>query len=140
MNTICVSFLLEILQGGIHRSEDNYKLALFTEGADLDQLVGGYSTFGEVKGSGYTAGGKSLPAPAFNSDEFGASMDFGQSVTWDPCSVTARFAMIYNASRQNRAVAVIDDGASRTSSNGPFEVPLRSSTGPLIRLAISRPR
>jgi len=43
-------------------------------------------------------------------------------VVWDPSSITARYAVLYNTTRSNNIIGVYDFGSDMTSSNGPFAV------------------
>lgn len=113
-----------------------YKIALYTAYAELgpDTLV--YTTDGEVSGSGYTAGGKTLIVvpPASDNATNTAYISFA-NVTWDPASFTARGALIYN-STTNAAVAVLDFGNDKVATN-TFTVtfPTATSTTAIIRFS-----
>lgn len=120
------SFKLEVLQG-IHTSTDTYKIALFTSAATLSKATSAYSTTGETSGTGYTAGGLTLTGYAATLDTDTAILDFADP-SWAAASITARGALIYNASKANRAVLVLDFGADITSTNGPFSVTLPAPT------------
>ena len=90
-----------------------YKIALYTASANLDETTLTYTTVGEVTGTGYTAGGKTLTinqVPTFSGVT--AYISFA-NVTWSPASFTARGALIYN-STTGAAVAVLNFGADKT--------------------------
>lgn len=120
---ICNSYKQELLQG-IHLAADTYKIALYTSAAALSKAMTAYSATNEAAGSGYTAGGQALVGFTAGLDTDTAYLDWTTDPVWNPASITARGALIYNASRSNKAVAVLDFGADITSTNGPFTVQL----------------
>jgi len=115
-----------------------YKIALYTSLANLTPDTTTYSTTGEITGSGYTAGGKTLTVsqvPTYDASNDTAFISFA-NVTWNPASFTARAALIYN-STTNAAVAVIDFGSDKTNTAaGTFTVtfPTATSTSAIIRI------
>lgn len=133
----CNSFKQEILQG-IHLAADTYKIALFTSAATLSKATTAYSATGEVaNGNGYTTGGATLAGLSVTLDTDTAILDFTTDPTWPAASITARGALIYNSSKSNKAVAVLDFGSDIVSTNGTFTVTLpapAAATG-LIRVA-----
>lgn len=117
----CHSYKSEILQG-THSSADTYKIALFRSSASLDPSATSYSgQSGEVvDGGGYSAGGIALSGFSVGLTDGTAFLSF-LSPTWNNSSISARGALIYNSSKANRAVAVIDFGEDIASRNGaPF--------------------
>ena len=57
------------------------------------------------------------------------------NVTWNPGVFTARCALIYNSSKGNKSVAVLDFGADKTCSNTfTVQMPANTATSALIRL------
>ena len=135
LQAIATSFKAEILQG-IHDSADTYKIALYTSAATLGATTTAYSATNEVVGTGYTAGGTTLSG--FNVTTSGtiAILDFATDPSWANASITARGALIYNSSKSNKAVYVLDFGSDITSTNGTFAVtlPAPDATNGLIRL------
>lgn len=112
---------------GVHQSGDEYRIALYTDAATLDENTTAYTTDNEVVGLGYTAGGRALTGFTGVMDGHAAFLDFNDPV-WDPATITARAAMIYNASKSNKALAVFDLGGNVTSTNGPWTATLPSPT------------
>ena len=134
--SMCSSFKSELL-GGIHDLDtDTIKIALYTSSATLDASTTAYSATNEVSGTGYTAGGNTLASPVISLDGTTAIVDFADS-TWAAATITARGALIYNASKANRAIAVLDFGADKTSTDGDFTVsmPAAAAATALIRIA-----
>ena len=118
----CYSYKKEILQG-VHQPTDSYMLALFTSSASIGPSTTSYSgQAGEVaNGNGYTTGGKALSGFSVGLTGAVAFLDFTDSL-WNPATITARGALIYNASQGNKAVAVLDFLGDIVSTNGPFTV------------------
>src|SRR5437016_2814693 len=118
---LCVSYLKEIFQG-THLSTDTYKIALYTSSASLDSTTTAYSATNEVSGTGYTAGGATLSGFAVSSANKTAWIDFTSDPSWASATITARYALIYNSTQSNKAVAVLDFSADKTSTNGTFTI------------------
>jgi hypothetical protein len=113
------SWYLEILLG-IHTPEDVYRFALYSAHADLSELTTAYTTDGEVIGApGYDAGGQVLMGYKAVSLPAGAVLAWDTPV-WPVSTITARGGLIYNFSKQNRAVAILDFAKDYISSNGEF--------------------
>ena len=132
---IPTSFKAEILQG-IHDSADTYKMALYTSVATLGASTKEYSATNEVVGTGYTAGGVTLSGFNVTTSGTTAILDFTTDPFWANATITARGALIYNSSKSNKAVYVLDFGSDITSTNGTFAVtlPEPDATNGLIRL------
>ena len=115
---------------------DTFKIALYTSSASLDATTTAYSVTNEVSGTGYTAGGNTLTSPVISLDGTTAIVDF-DNTTWTSATITARGALIYNSSKANRAIAVLDFGADKTSTDGDFTVtmPAAAAATALIRIA-----
>ena len=113
-----------------------YKIALYTALANLGTSTIAYTADGEITGTGYSAGGKTLTVipPASDNDAITAYVSFA-NVTWNPASFTARGALIYN-STTNAAVAVLDFGSDKTATN-TFTVtfPTATATTAIIRFS-----
>jgi hypothetical protein len=122
-SAICTSFKREMLEG-LHDSDDTYKCALFSNSADLGADTTHYSgQAGEVTGPGYTRGGTVLSGRECGVDGTAGYLTFANP-RWSPATFTAHGALIYNASKQNRAIAVINFGQDYTSTNGAFVIGL----------------
>ena len=111
-----------------------YKIALYTANAELNQSTLTYTTVGEVVGTGYTAGGKTLTVIPPQIDDYTAYLSFSD-VTWSPASFTCRGALIYN-STTNAAVAVLDFGADKTPTTSfTITFPTDNATNAIIRFS-----
>lgn len=133
---VCNSFKQEILQG-IHSSADTYKVALFTSTAALDATTTAYATTDEVSGTGYTAGGVALSGFTVGGSGSTAWLDFTTDPSWANSTITARGALIYNSSKADKAVAVLNFGSDVSSTNGTFTVtfPTADAVNALLRIS-----
>lgn len=133
---LCNSYKAEILQG-IHQAGDSYRIALYTAAASLSKDTTEYTAAGEASGAGYTAGGLELAGFTVGLDGDTAYLDWTTDPRWPVATVTARGALIYNATRGNKAVAVLDFGGDIASSNAPFLItlPLPAAGTALVRIA-----
>lgn len=123
LSGIARSYLHEIING-VHAADDDYKIALFTNAANLSPETTSYAGQpGEVAGGGYRRGGQSLEDRSCGLSGNVAYMTFADP-RWSAASITAHGALIYNASKQNRAVAVLNFGGDHTSTNGEFVISL----------------
>ena len=152
---MCTSFKSELLQG-IHNfhngsgggtttttgTGNTFKIALYTSSATLAASTTAYATTNEVSATGtnYTAGGNTLTNVDPSTSGTTALTDFADT-TWSSSTITARGALIYNSSTTagsaNRAVAILDFGADKTSTSGDFTVqfPAADASNAIIRIA-----
>jgi hypothetical protein len=130
------SFKAEILGGVQDLDTDVIKMALYTSAATLDATTTAYTTSNEVVGTGYTAGGNTLASPTVSTSGTTAYVDFADT-SWTSATITARGALIYNSSKSNKAIAVLDFGSDKTATAGTFTVqmPANTATDALIRIA-----
>ena len=131
VQTQTTSFKKELYQGIHDLSTDTLKIALYTASANLNETTTAYSATNEVTGTGYTAGGVTLTGTTINSSNYTAYVDFANVIF--NASVTARCALIYNASQGNKSIAVLDFGADKTSTNFTITMPANTATAALIR-------
>lgn len=133
---IATSFKSEILSG-THALGDTYKIALYTSSATLGASTTAYTATNEVVGAGYTAGGATLVGYSCSIVGSKAVLDWTTDPSWADATITARGALIYNSSKSNKAVYVMDFGADKTSTSGTFTVtlPVADATNGLIRIA-----
>jgi hypothetical protein len=132
VQTQCTSFKKELYQGIHDLSTDTINMALYTANASLGADTTVYSATSEVVASGYTAGGNTLTGVAINSSDYTAYVNWANT-SWTS-TLTARCALIYNASKANRAIAVIDFGADKTSTTTFLvTMPANTATTALIR-------
>ena len=132
VQTQTTSFKKELYQAIHDLSTDTIKIALYTGNADLNEDTTVYSSTNEVSGTGYTAGGQVMTGVAISSSGYVAYVNWA-NVSWT-AALTARCALIYNASKGNKAVAVLDFGSDKTSTTTfTITMPANTSTTALIR-------
>ena len=133
---MCSSFKQQILLAEHDMDTDVFKIALYTSAASLDASTTVYTTSNEVTGTGYTAGGNTLTGATVTLTGTTAFVDFSDT-SWSTATITARGALIYNSSKSNKAVAVLDFGSDKTSTGGTFTIqfPVNDATNAIIRIA-----
>lgn len=114
------SFKEQLLLGVHDFSTDVIKIALYTNAATIDNSTTVYSATNEVSGAGYTAGGNTLTCTVTLSGNY-AILDFAD-VNWTTASFTARGALVYNSSKANKSIFVLDFGTDKTVSGGTFSI------------------
>lgn len=134
--SMCTSFKAEILGGIQDLDSDTLKIALYTSSATLNATTTAYTTTNEVVGTGYTAGGNVLTGATISTSGTTAIVDF-DNTQWVGSSITARGALIYNSSKANRAIAVLDFGEDKTSNAGSFVIqfPTADASNAIVRIS-----
>jgi len=151
---MCTSFKAELMLA-VHdfrdTGGDTFKLALYTSSASIDANTTAYTASGESSGSNYSAGGSALTNSGVTATNTNASTGTGftdfSDLTFANVTVTARGALIYNSTPSangtantaltNAAVAVLDFGGDKTSTDGDFTIifPTADATDAIIRIA-----
>ena len=127
--------LLKGLENFDVSSPYQYKIALYTANATLNETTTVYTTDNEVVGTGYTAGGEPLTVTGLGSDTANntAYVSF-ENVTWNPANFTAAGALIYN-SNTNAAICVLDFGSDKiATSTFTITFPAATSTAAVLRI------
>ena len=134
VQTQTTSFKAELYEGIHDLIDDTIKIALFNANADLTANTTAYSTNQEVTGTGYTAGGNTLTGATVRSSGTTAYVSF-DNTSWSSASFTCRGALIYNSSKANRSVAVLNFGSDKIVANGTLtiEFPSNDVTSAIIR-------
>ena len=133
IQTQTTSFKAQLYQGIHDLTTDVIKIALYTASADLNEDTTVYSATNEVPNTGtYSAGGAQLTPITVSSSGYTAFVGF-PNISWTG-TITARCALIYNATQGNKSVAVLDFGSDKTSV-GTFTItmPANTATAALIR-------
>lgn len=132
-----ISFMTEMGQA-IHNfttgTGDTFKIALYADTANIGPSTATYTATGEISGTGYVAGGTNLTGMTltYGSDYMYVSWS---NPSWGGATLTARGAMIYNSSKANRSVAVLDFGSNKSVTATTFTVflPANLPTSAIIR-------
>ena len=131
IQTQTTSFKKELYEAIHNLPVDTIKIALYTASADLNENTTAYSAANEVTGTGYVAGGVVMTGVTVSASGYTAFVDFADVVFG--AAVTARCALIYNSSKANRSIAVLDFGSDKTSANFTITMPSNTATSALIR-------
>ena len=139
---VCDSFKVELLQGEHDfraSGGDAFKLALYTDSATLSNTTTAYITGNEVGASGtYAAGGGALTNSGAAGSGATAFIDFSD-LSFTSATISAQAALIYNTSsaNTNAAIAVLDFGGVKTSTNGTFTIqfPTNDATNAILRIS-----
>lgn len=133
VQTQTTSFKAELYQGVHNLLTDTLNIALYTANVDLNADTTVYNSANEVPNTGtYTAGGTQLTGATLGTSGYIAYVNF-DNVSWTG-AITARCALIYNVSKGNKSVAVLDFGADKTSTTTfLITMPQNTSTTALIR-------
>lgn len=131
-----LSFRSDIVQGGQNLATDTLKMALYTAYATLNPSTTVYSTDNEISGTGYTAGGNVITGVTISTDATNNIVYINfNNVSWSGANFTARGALIYNTTRSNKSVAVLDFGSDKlfTAANNTVTMPVNSASTALLR-------
>ena len=132
--TMTTSFKAELPQAVHNLLSNSIKMALYTSDATLNADTTVYTTSNEVVAFGYTAGGNVLTGVTINTANNVAYISFNNPVF--NAALTARGALIYNATAGNKSVAVLDFGADKTSSaTFTITLPTNTSDSAILRIA-----
>jgi len=136
---ICTVFKQDLMSPGGNLEAQSLKCALYTNAATLNATTSVYITADEVTGNvatNYTTGGNALTNVAISVDGTTAIFD-ADNVTFPNATISAQAALLYNANNANSAIAVLDFGGVKTSTNGTFELqfPTANASAGLIRIA-----
>jgi len=133
VQTQTTSFKSQLYQAVHDLTTDQLYVALYTGFADLNAATTIYSATNEVPtSSSYTAGGQLLTGVTLNTYNYTAYVNFN-NVVWTGAAITARCALIYNASKGNKSIAVLDFGSDKTQTNFTITMPSNTYTTALIR-------
>lgn len=128
--TMTTSFKVECLKA-VHdlttTTGDVFKIALYSSAATLDADTTVYTTTGEITGTNYVAGGATLTNVTPTGSDGHAIASFANA-SWPAASFTARGALIYNSTKDNKSVVVLDFGSDKTATNNTFLVTMPAVT------------
>jgi hypothetical protein len=121
--------LIQVLNKEVDWNTDSIKVALCTSTYTPDQDAHDYfdDVTNEVEGEGYTAGGKALTNCTVAYDAPSKAVQLkADNLTWDPVTLTARYAVIYDATPATAAtrplVAYVDFGEDKSPSGGALTI------------------
>ena len=101
---------------------DTFKVALYTSSSTIDENTLVYTSTNEISATGYTAGGVTLSGATVDVDGTGYALNFN-AYTFTNCNIVARKAAIYDVTKGNKVVSVIDFGVDKgVVGSGTFVV------------------
>lgn len=128
-NVIYNAFLADLFNKEIDLEGDTIYCALLTStySADKDHTAWSDVEAYQAAGSGYTSGGQALASKAVTNDTSNDLAKFDSAdPAWTSTTITARFAVLWDASRANRLIALFDFGTDKSSTVGTFTVQVSS--------------
>lgn len=137
------NFVVKSFNKEIDWDSDTIKVALLTNAYTPNQDAHDYFddvVANQVTGTGYTSGGITLAnkTNTYNSSTNVIVLD-ADDVTWASSTITARYAVIYNATPATDAtrplIGYVDFGSDQSSSNGNFTITW-DSTG-IVRVTVA---
>ena len=135
---IATVFKQDLMSPGGNLAAQTLMCALYDNTASLAANTTAYATANEISSSGtnYTTGGNALTNVAITTDGTTAIFD-ADNVTFANATISAQAALLYNSNNSNSAIAVLDFGGVKTSTNGTFELqfPTANASAGLIRIA-----
>lgn len=131
------SYRLNAMNGVQNLSTDTLKIALYTDSASLGLNTTVYSTTNEVSGAGYTAGGQTLTNVVVQASPEGVVYLSCDNVTWSSASFTARGALLYNSTKSNKSIAVLDFGSNKTCNNEFFTIEMSTTPANMALVSFS---
>lgn len=134
LQTQTTSFKAELYQAIHDLTTDTLKVALYNGNANLNETTTVYTTSNEVTGGGYPPGGVQLTGVTINTSGYTAYVNFNNANF--SAAVTARCALIYNFSKGNKSIAVLDFGSDKTSTSFTLTMPTNTPTTALLRSSV----
>ena len=136
------NFLLKALNKEVDFDSDTIKVALLSSSYTPDQDAHDYfndvSTY-EVSGTGYTTGGITLSSKTATYDSATNVIVLDAAdVTWSSSTITARYAVVYDATgtaSTSALIGYVDFGSDQSSTNGNFTITW-DSTG-IVRITVA---
>jgi hypothetical protein len=137
------NFVVKSFNKEIDWDSDTIKVALLTNAYTPNQDAHDYFddvVANQVTGTGYTSGGLTLAnkTNTYNSSTNVIVLD-ADDVTWASSTITARYAVIYDATPATDAtrplIGYVDFGSDQSSSNGNFTITW-DSTG-IVRVTVA---
>ncbi len=132
---LVTSFKEQLLLGEHDLLNDVIKIALYSSSAVLGPATTVYTSAGEVSSSGYTAGGQVLVNPVVGGSNGAGYASFDDPI-WYATTFTVRGALIYNFTKGNKAIGVLNFGLDQVTLTQEFKIqfPAANPETALIRV------
>jgi hypothetical protein len=118
---LVTSFKGQLLLGQHDLLNDVIKIALYDSSAVLGPDTTVYTTAGEVSSAGYITGGQVLLNPIVGSANGAGYASFDDPV-WYATTFTVRGALIYNFTKGNKAIGVLNFGLDQVTLTQEFKI------------------
>lgn len=130
------SFKEQLLLGVHDFATDTFLIALYTSSAVLGPETTVYVSSNEVSGAGYVAGGQELQNVTVNLGMGVAYVSF-DNPSWPGSTFATRGALIYNSSKSNKSVGVLNFGVDQTMNGQQFiiQIPTNDPETAFIRIS-----
>lgn len=144
----CAVFKLGLMTGGYYfgtgtvrsvGTADTFKAALYYQGTGLGYATTVYSATGEVSGSGYTAGGKTVTnATAPTTSGATAYWTPSANIQWTSLTISSNFDcwLLYDSTQSNAAVVVFTF-TPQTVTAGTFTITMPANAAGTALIQIS---
>lgn len=132
---ICTQFKKDVLLGVHDIDSDVIKLALYKESAGLSPSTTVYSSTGEVTGTAYSAGGMTVVVATPVISGTSVYVDISDITFTGTVNLTARGGLLYNSSKSDKAIAVLDFGFNRRMSDFKVIFPAPNARDAIIRIS-----
>ena len=132
---LTASFKQQVLLGVHDFLNDVFKIALYDSTATLDSNTTVYTATGEVTSAGYTAGGQVLLVPTVGVGNDTGYASFASPI-WYGTTFSVRGALIYNFTKSNKSVGVLNFGIDQTTLGQNFDIrfPANNPETSIIRI------
>ncbi len=130
------SFKEQLLLGVHDFATDTFLIALYTSSAILGPDTTVYTTTNEVTGTGYVAGGQELQNITVNLGMGVAYVSF-DNPSWAGLTLATRGALIYNSTKANKSVGVLNFGVDQTMLGQSFTIQLPTNDPEMALIRIS---
>lgn len=132
---LVTSFKGQLLLGQHDLLNDVIKIALYDSSAVLGPQTTVYTSTGEVSSAGYTAGGQVLLNPVVSSANGAGYASFDDPI-WYATTFTVRGALIYNFTKGNKAIGILNFGLDQVTLAQDFKIqfPAANPETALIRI------
>ena len=118
---LVTSFKGEVLTGVHNLLVDIIKIALYNSSANLGPSTTVYTPSNEVSSTGYTPGGQQLLIPVVSAGNGTGFASFDDPI-WYATSFSVRGALIYNVSKGDKAIGVLNFGLDQVTLTQDFRI------------------
>ena len=109
------------MEKALDLENDVIKVALMTSSYTPDKDTNTFDNTYEVSGSGYIAGGATLASKIVTQDDTDDSAYWdAEDVIWASSTITARYAVLYDATVSDTIIGVVDFGENKSTTGEDF--------------------